>query len=341
MELSYQELGDLITQISECVTLKEFNKGSDVLLLEFRQPTNKILIRAKYIYDKSHKEAIDSGLLPTDELEKVIVERNIFTEADQKELEGLEAKIEAQKVLLSKITKVMANKDRISKYINELEAKAFQLRYRKYSTLAFSAESKADEDRNSFLCAMCVYDSDSGERYWKTLDDFFNEPDPEFRTLVLSEYTKFYNGIDVTTIRYIARSNLWRIRYINSCKTNESLFGRPSSMYTNDQLNLVYWSNYYQSIYEMMPEDRPPEHIINDDTALDTYMDDYYKELEKEASFRKGNKTTKGKLSAFDSEEVIVTQFSDIYQDIKYDKPREAARIKDRADIKKRTSRRS
>ena len=42
-------------------------------------------------------------------------------------------------------------------------------------------------------------------------------------------------------------------------------------------------------------------------------------------------------MSAFDAEEVIVTQSNELYEEIEYDKPREAQRVKNRTDIKKRT----
>jgi hypothetical protein len=107
-------------------------------------------------------------------------------------------------------------------------------------------------------------------------------------------------------------------------------------------LNLAYWSNFYQSVYEMMPRDRPPDSVIDDDDSLDAYMKDFYEERNREdASEWSKNKTKsgRGKLSAFDKEEVIVTQSNELYEDIDYDKPREAQRVKDRVDLIKRTKR--
>jgi hypothetical protein len=122
-------------------------------------------------------------------------------------------------------------------------------------------------------------------------------------------------------------------------KTSEPLFGIPTSEYTIDQLNLIYWSNYYQSIYEMMPEDRPSDFVIEDDEALDAYMENYYKDRNKEVAARKSKSKRGGKLSAFDSEEVIVTRSHELYEDIEYDTPREARKIKDRVDLRKRSRR--
>jgi hypothetical protein len=107
-------------------------------------------------------------------------------------------------------------------------------------------------------------------------------------------------------------------------------------------LNLAYWSNFYQNIYEMMPKDRPTDSIIEDDAALDAYMKSYYEERNREDASERAKtqvQANRGTLSAFDREEVIITRSNELYEDIDYDKPREAQRIKDRSDIKKKAGR--
>ena len=89
----------------------------------------------------------------------------------------------------------------------------------------------------------------------------------------------------------------------------------------------------------MLPEDRPSDIVIEDDDALDAYMKTFYEERNKEEAHRKHVNKRSGKLSAFDSEEVIITRSHELYEDIEYDTPREAQKIKDRVDLKKRTRR--
>jgi hypothetical protein len=89
----------------------------------------------------------------------------------------------------------------------------------------------------------------------------------------------------------------------------------------------------------MMPEDRPSEIVIEDDDALDAYMKAYYEERNREDAGRRHKNKRSGKLSAFDSEEVIVTRSHELYEDIDYDTPREAQKLKERTDIRKRTRR--
>jgi hypothetical protein len=219
--------------------------------------------------------------------------------------------------------------------IGDLTNQLNEVKIKKYSKLVMSAETKAEEDRSVFLCYSCTYNRND-TLFWEYYEDLLKETRISFRHSIISEFSRFYSGIDTKIIRAIARSNLWRIRYITSAKVSEPIFGIPTSQYSNDMLNLAYWSNFYQSLYEMMPEDRPPDSIVDDDESLDAYMKDYYEERSREDASRRSRKT-KGKLSAFDKEEVIVTQSNELYQDIKYDKPREAQKIRDRVDLKKRT----
>jgi hypothetical protein len=85
----------------------------------------------------------------------------------------------------------------------------------------------------------------------------------------------------------------------------------------------------------MMPEDQPSELIIEDDEALDAYLQDYYDEKHREAAGRRDNRK-RGKLQAFNDKEVIVTRANELYEDIKYDVPQESQHIKDRNLIRKR-----
>jgi len=338
MDISYEELEKYLLKIFTGEEIVKIEDGSGTYIL-FRFPDNRIRARANLVYSMSYDRAIKEGLLPLKELEELIHRRNIITEADKKVISKIESQLEAQKVLLSKTTKVKANSDRIKKIIEEFESKLNEIKFKKYSKLILSADHKAEEERQSFLCNRCSYSIYKEERYWVSDDDFNKETNLALKTLITRAFTSFYNGISQEVIRSIARNNLWRIRYVNSIKTSEGLFGVPGSEYTNDQLNLVYWSNYYQSIYEMMPEDRPSDSVIEDDRVLDAHMTAYYEERNREDASRRSKNSTGGKLSAFDKEEVIVTKSNELYEDIKYDKPREAQRIKDKSMIRKKTNR--
>jgi hypothetical protein len=92
----------------------------------------------------------------------------------------------------------------------------------------------------------------------------------------------------------------------------------------------MYWSNFYQNIYEMMPDDRPDDDVIESDTMLDAYMEEYYKGIEQNRTISR----SRGRGSnAFDSDEVIVTRFSELYEQLDYDDPRESAKNNKDTDL--------
>jgi hypothetical protein len=333
MELTYEETDLVISKIALGKTFLRFKNE----FIYIYHPSNEIKVKSKLIYEEAFEKALAEGLLPKKDLEDIILARGIFSEDDTNKVAKLQSQVKAQEVVLKKTLKVKANQERIRKIITDLNEQISTLLYKKYSKLYMSAETKAEEEVNNFNCYECTYDS-SGNKYWSTYEDFIHEKDDSLKTKILSAYVNFIRGIDISVIRFIARSTLWRIRYNNSMKTSDTLLGIPAVDYSVDQLNLVYWSNYYDQIYSMMPNDRPSDNVINDDELLDKFMEDYYNEMNNETSINKERKIKhKGTLSAFDSEEVIVTRSNELYQDITYDKPKEAQKVKDRADIKKRT----
>lgn len=70
-------------------------------------------------------------------------------------------------------------------------------------------------------------------------------------------------------IRSIAKSIEWRMIW-SSSKASKGVFGSPSSELTNEQLSLLSWSKFYDSIGESA--DPPTDEVVEDDTALDGWL---------------------------------------------------------------------
>lgn len=333
MLFSDDEVDKIITTIAtgRCLVV------IDDHIITFKQPNTYLRQQASAIYECEFEKAKKEGLLEQASLEKLVEERGIFTEDDKKQIDSFDSKLEAQRILLGKTTVVKANQDRIKKTIEDLQSKRNNLLRKKTSKLMMSAEVRAHEERSLFLCWQCTYRTVE-DLYWPSYDDFRRTNSIDFRNRVFASFIDFYTGVSLKTMRYVARHNLWRIRYITSQKTSEALFGVPTSEYSNDMLGLAYWSNHYDNIYQMMPEDRPSDAVIADDEALDAYMKAYYEDRNRETVARRSSKKTPGKLKAFDAEEVIVTASNELWRDIEYDKPREAQRVKNKSDLNKTTS---
>lgn len=336
MDLNSEEIENYLGQIYSASKIVDVD--DKVLLFKYPNIDNKM--ESSHIYKLEYKKSIDEGLLSTSDMKNLIEERHLITEKERRELSSLRSKLDAQKMLLAKTTKVRARQDRVKEVIHDIEKKIRDIEYKERSKFSMTAETKAEEAKVLYLCWSNCYNFLTKNLYWDLYNEFLNEIDYLFRQKVTSEFILFYGGISTKYIRAISRSNLWRIKYVTSMKTSESLFGRPTSEYTSDMLNLAYWSHYYQNIYEMLPEDQPSEVIIEDDEALDAYMKNYYDERTKDVAERKHKNKHLGKLSAFNQEEVIVTKTSnELYDDIEFDVPKESRAIKDKPMVKKRTRR--
>jgi len=336
VDLTSEEIEDYLDQISSASKIVDVD--DKVLLFKYPSIDNKM--ESRRIYQLEYRRSLDEGLLSTSSMKDLMKERHLITDEEKHELSSLRSKLDAQKVLLVKTTRVRANQDRIKGIIHDIEKKIRDIEYKERSKFSMTAETRAEEAKILYLCWSNSYNFLTKNLYWDLYDEFLNEINYLFRQKVVSEFILFYGGIPTKYIRAIARNNLWRIRYVTSMKTSEQLFGKSASGYSSDMLNLVYWSHYYQNIFEMLEEDRPPEDIIEDDESLDAYMKDYYDERTRDTAARKSKNKHSGKLSAFDKEEVIVTKIaSELYDDIEFDTPREAAAIKDKPMIKKKTRR--
>jgi hypothetical protein len=336
MELIHEEIEQYIEQISAGIKIVEVD--DDTVLLKY--PDSHMKLQARRVYDIEYARSLEEGLISTDDMKTLLEDRKVITDAERKELSSLKSKLEGQKILLGRTTKVRANQDRIKAVIYDLEMRIREIESKEKSKFSMTADTKAEEARILFLCWTCCYDFFTEQLQWTSYDEFLEESNFIFRQKVVSEFILFYSGLPHPTIRSIARSNLWRIRYVTSVKTSDPLFNRATSDYTSDMLNLAYWSHFYQNIYEMMPEDQPPEDIIVDDEALDAYLADYYEEKKRDSLTRRDRKRNRGsRISALNSDEVLVTRTNELYEDIKFDDPKEARSIKDRSDIRKKSRR--
>lgn len=335
MSLTYEEVENHLYDVflgTKCVYI-------DDVLLVFKHPSNEIKQRAALIYSRSYDDAIKEGMLSNEDLSALIEKRQLVSSEDIARLHKLKGQLEAQEILLGKTTRVKANQDRVKAIVNRLKHDIFEIEFKKRSKMFMSADTKADEAKSFFICCKCVYREDGDTLFWPSYESALKDKNLSTRDSVLVSFLTFYSGKPTHIIRELARSSMWRIRYVTCMKTSEPLLGVPASEYTVDQLNLVYWSNYYQNIYEMMPESRPSDLVIDDDDALDAYMKAFYEERSREDAARRSKSKTPGKLQAFNAEEVIVTRSNELYQDIEYDQPREAQKIKDRIDLKKKAKR--
>lgn len=317
MSLNYEELSRVIGEVSAAqkVIYVKSASGKEVPML-FRHPSHRDKELSFFIYNEAIRHAEEMGIPSNADMENLSKTRRFFSEEKEERLAKLEKQIKGQQVLLSKTTRVPARRNRVKEVIEGLENEAAILRYSRDLHLENTRERKAAEERLLYLTYKSTYDPLKDQLYWESYEAFKDEKDIVFRRDIFTNFVIFYHGLSASTIRFIARSNLWRIRYTTAVKTGADLFGTSINDYSTDQLMLVYWSNYYQSLYEMSSSDRPPDSIIEDDASLDAYMTDWHAANSREDAVSRNNNY--GKASAWDKGEVLVFKSNDMYEDIEY-----------------------
>ena len=331
LKLTFQETEELLDSILNNQMLQKIEISSGPRFVVFSFPTAQEIMVSRFMRDKTQAEAAAEGLPTLEELEKNIRDRNLFGDLDI-QIEEIQDKIKGQQAILDK-TQIPARRSSLEEIIDKFKLELLPLQSKKESIYYLCQERKGDEVSYLYLTWASTYNIE-GKKLWDSFDLFEKEQDIFFRTEVLSAFTKFNAGLPAKTIRYLARHSLWRIRFVAALKTGagESLFSRPFHDLTPDQLGLLYWSNYYQSIYDMLPDDQPSQEIIEDDEKLDKYMEEFFKQKESERNEGKAEKrsSNKGvpkgyqtKLDAWKTgQELIITPSHPDYQNLAYTEQR-------------------
>lgn len=319
-EYSFQEIEEILEGILNNRKLIEIKLSNSSKFIIFSYPNAGDILYSRYIRKKTLIEAKDAGLPSIEDITKMLSERDVITSEDKQQIKELEDKIVGQRRLLQ-VTKIPARKKTIEEAIEKYTQEINTLKNKGEEYYYLSQERKADEEAILYLAWASSFCIDGG-KYWQTFQDFEKDTDLFFRSQVILEFAIFNRGLSTKTIRYVARHNLWRIRYVAALKTSNSLFDNGLSDLTPDQLSLLYWSNYYQSIYEMMPDDQPSDDVISDDEILDKFMKVYFEKREQEKNggrIKRG--VEKNKLSAWNnSDELIITPAHPEYMSLAYSK---------------------
>lgn len=127
-----------------------------------------------------------------------------------------------------------------------------------------------------------------GNAYWPTERSFLDCCD---QVLLFNLAKSYYrnNLLSEKDVRKIARNGEWRYRW-NAAKNGESLFGLAVAQWSELQDAIVFWSSYYDSVFNCT--EHPSAVVIENDEMLDLWVEDYNKRM------RSGTKSQNNK-SAF------------------------------------------
>ncbi len=299
------DLNRIIETILWGKTIVEVNNGDGIpQLFILRSLSIKEANLANFIYNKELDKSREAGLLLQKDLEELFRAQNMWSNEDDKKIIDLQSVVKSLVKQIKSAEFMPHRKKQLEKQFAKIEAEINELLHRKNDLFTNSAEARAEEIKRRFIVMMST-ETKNETPYWPTEGDFLEESDHVLIYNLAVSYYK-HNIFDEKTIRKIARSGIWRYRW-KMAKTGADLFGKPICDWSDMQNILVYWSQYYDYVYESY--ESPPDHIIECDIFCDSWVEEQSKKHAKKGD-EKSNivGTKKSKTNTAHQEQFIMVE---------------------------------
>lgn len=256
-----------------------------------KNPTPEQLLVIEEYSNLLREEMIEDGVLPRKQLMRILYEQGMWSEEEEKALADYRKQIDDLKITLFEQRYKSVQKEITRNNLKVFTEKLDRLSDKKYSFDNLSLEGNLFATRMRILFGMCIYIS-KGETYWKDQDEF---SDWDVFDPVLDElFTAFVKSkIKPKEIRQIARTDPWTNYWSIKGLSKEGLFHDPILCLSDEQRNLISWSNTYEFINNLQGADKLSDFIIQDDDMLDGWILLYNKSTSKESygtdNFGKGD----------------------------------------------------
>lgn len=267
---------------------------------------------AAHLYEKSKREYEEQGIPSIEEARAEHLEYGLWTNEQEKLMQEILPKFIEQLQERLEAEKNLARKRRIKEKIAELNHQLVEITTAYNTLMANTSDFMGYRVSIAFMVWRCFRDV-SGNRIWERYEDILSEQDIDFVEDLITAYNLNEEVGDMSTLRKIARSPEWRVRWKCSENNVSSLFGRQSKDMTIGQFMLVYWSQMYDSVYDSL--ERPPQSVIEDDEALDKWLTQRSEEMERDIAQKFEGKSNTVKNSKIDSAPEVFRVVSGYYND--------------------------
>lgn len=238
---------------------------SDSLILHPLTTQEKSI--SSFIYEKEYSNAINSGIMKEEELLCYLIENKEWSIENENKINQI--KNDVRKIVRGLLDLIFQkNKLNVAKLmLRKAEKCLIELVTEKNNLLTNNAESYASLKQQRFIISKVTHRED-GSLFWKTNEEFNNFTNLE----LINKLTDIFfieSRISTPVIRELARTQPWRNIWLAS-KNYGNLFNKPLLELTNNQLELISWSQIYDMAYESY--ERPSNDIIEDDDLLDSWF---------------------------------------------------------------------
>jgi len=240
-----------------------------------RSLTGRENVLVTYIHEKELTDGKRQGLCTQEELKELYLKSGTWTKEDDDKMESLSVGIKRLNNMIPDFQYRRNRLRQIKKRIQTAQEELNELQTAHHKLFVNCLEYRAQEVKFRKIAFYCLETIDE-QPFW-TAEEFNNFTDFIFVNNVVEAYLRTFI-LKECDIRAIARSPQWRYRW-NGAKNGADLFGKAAAEWSEAQNALIYWSLYYDNVF-MQPE--LPSHIVDDDAALDAWIEKESKKREKD-----------------------------------------------------------
>lgn len=173
---------------------------------ELRFPTSEHNRIADWKYSKTYMDAIQEGLPLEEEIMAVLVERGLWSEQSEKDIDVLRDKISNLELLLSKADENDKSKatKKIAQELFDKRNKVIKLQGKKQGYILHAAETKAEEVKMVYLLSQCVFKD--GKLLWPSAEELDNENRVFLVHRINMEFSTFQAGLTTDFIQNLPES---------------------------------------------------------------------------------------------------------------------------------------
>jgi hypothetical protein len=229
-------------------------------LYQLRRASVDLKYRADILYQQIYNENLYSDWILLQDTELILIDNGVWRTQNHEALKQIDLRLENLKVELYENYIQLSRRQDIKKQIKSMNMQKDRILTAQHSLDQYTLEAYAGRIRNEYLIMNTLYYKNK-----KVFKDSKNK-----NSIFLNGITNQISSSlpSVTTIRELARSDIWKSYWSSSNK--EKVFDGSVCEWSDEQRALVNITKMFDSIYEH-PE-CPSEAIIDDEDALEGWM---------------------------------------------------------------------
>lgn len=160
-----------------------------------KKPTRKDLTEAQITYNKAFSWAIENKFMLSEELDKYLEQKGVWTKDKQVEYKTLTDKIQDNVSKINRGGFKFKDAVEMALEVTNLRSQISTLIAEKNKYSSNCVEGYAHNSQFDFLTSRCCCKED-GSLVWATIDDYMTEPDEELVVFLASSFADYFYDLD-------------------------------------------------------------------------------------------------------------------------------------------------